>query len=47
VALSPDGAVAVRRSATGSPKDAEKLGRGLAQEMLDDGASALIEEQAS
>jgi hydroxymethylbilane synthase len=47
VALSPDGAVAVRRSATGSPTDAEKLGRGLAQEMLDDGASTLIEEQAS
>ena len=47
VALSTDGAVAVRRSATGSPTDAEKLGRGLAQEMLDDGASTLIEEQAS
>jgi len=47
VALSGDGAVAVRRSATGSPDDAEKVGRGLAEEMLDDGASALIEEQAS
>ena len=47
VALSLDGAVAVRRSATGSPADAEKLGRDLAQEMLDDGASALMQEQAS
>ncbi len=47
VALSGDGAVAVRRSATGSPGDAEKVGRGLAEEMLDDGASALIEEQTS
>ncbi len=47
VALSGDGTVAVRRSATGSPGDAEKVGRGLAEEMLDDGASALIEEQTS
>jgi hydroxymethylbilane synthase len=47
VALSADGAVAVRRSATGSPGDAEKLGRALAEEMLEDGASALIEEQTS
>ncbi len=47
VALSVDGAVAVRRSATGSPEDAEKVGRALAEEMLEDGASALIEEQAS
>ena len=47
VALSPDGAVAVRRSATGPPDDAEKVGRALAEEMLDDGASTLIEEQAS
>ena len=47
VALSLDGAVAVRRSASGSPADAEKLGRDLAQEMLDDGASALMQEQAS
>ena len=42
-----DGAVAVRRSATGSPGDAEKVGRALAEEMLDDGASTLIEEQTS
>jgi hydroxymethylbilane synthase len=47
VALSGDGAVAVRRSAVGSPDDAEKVGRGLAEEMLDDGASTLIEEQTS
>jgi hydroxymethylbilane synthase len=47
VALSLDGAVAVRRSATGTPADAEKLGGDLAQEMLDDGASALMQEQAS
>jgi hydroxymethylbilane synthase len=47
VALSGDGAVAVRRSATGSPGDAEKVGRTLAEEMLEEGASSLIEEQAS
>ena len=47
VALSTDGAVAVRRSAAGSPEQAEKVGRGLAEEMLDEGASTLIEEQAS
>jgi hydroxymethylbilane synthase len=47
VALSGDGLVAVRRSASGAPQDAEKVGRALAEEMLDDGASALIEEQAS
>jgi len=47
VALSHDGAVAVRRSATGSPGDADKIGRTLAEEMLEDGASELLEEQAS
>jgi hydroxymethylbilane synthase len=47
VALSGDGQVAVRRSATGSPGDAEKVGRSLAEEMLEDGASALVEEQAT
>jgi hydroxymethylbilane synthase len=47
VALSIDGAVAVRRSAAGSPQAAEKVGRELAAEMLDDGAATLIEEQAS
>jgi hydroxymethylbilane synthase len=47
VALSLDGAVAVRRSATGSPDAAEKVGRTLAEEMLDDGAATLLQEQAS
>ena len=47
VALSLDGAVAVRRSATGSPDAAEKVGRTLAEEMLDDGAASLVQEQAS
>ncbi len=47
VALSLDGAVAVRRSATGSPDDAEKVGRALAEEMLVDGAGDLVEEQAT
>ena len=46
VALSPDGAVAVRRSATGRPDDAEEVGRALAEEMLADGASTLVEEAA-
>jgi hydroxymethylbilane synthase len=45
VALSADGLVAVRRSATGSPDDAEKVGRSLAEEMLEDGAAALVGEQ--
>jgi hydroxymethylbilane synthase len=45
VALSHDGSVAVRRSATGRPDDAEGLGRRLAEEMLDEGASLLIEER--
>jgi hydroxymethylbilane synthase len=47
VALSQDGAAAVRRSATGLPDEAEKVGRTLAEEMLDDGASTLVEEAAS
>ena len=45
VALSHDGAVAVRRSATGSPDDAAGVGLRLAEEMLADGASMLIEER--
>lgn len=44
VALSPDGAVAVRRSASGSPDDAEKVGRALAEEMVQDGAADLMRE---
>ncbi len=47
VALSGDGAAAVRRSTSGPPHDGERLGRALAQEMLDEGAASLIEEQAS
>jgi len=47
VALSHDGALAVRRSATGRPDDAEGLGRRLAEEMLDDGARDLIQERVS
>ena len=47
VALSMDGAFAVRRSATGSPDAAENVGRTLAEEMLDDGAASLVQEQAS
>lgn len=45
VALSHDGAVAVRRSITGSPEDAAGVGHRLAEEMLADGASELIEER--
>ena len=44
VALSPDGAVSVRRSATGLPDRASEVGRALAEEMLADGASELINE---
>jgi hydroxymethylbilane synthase len=47
VALSLDGAVSIRRSASGMPEHAEKVGRALAEEMLDDGASTLIEEQTA
>ena len=47
VALSYDGVVAVRRSATGSPGDAAEVGRGLAAQMLDEGADSLISEQVS
>ena len=47
VALSPDGGLAVRRSATGTPEDAVEVGRRLAKEMLTDGAATLIEERES
>ncbi|WP_122816223.1 hydroxymethylbilane synthase [Nocardioides pantholopis] len=43
VALSPDGALSVRKSATGSPQDAAGLGTRLASEMLADGAGELDE----
>ena len=42
VAMSPDGALAVRRSATGSPDDPEAVGRALAAEMLAEGAADLV-----
>lgn len=41
VALSTDGTLAVRRSATGSPDRADAVGRELAVEMLEDGAAGL------
>jgi hydroxymethylbilane synthase len=41
VALSPDGAQAVRMSATGDPADAEGVGNGLASDMLAEGAGDL------
>jgi hydroxymethylbilane synthase len=43
VALSPDGALSVRMSASGSPADAEGVGNRLASEMLADGAARLAE----
>jgi hydroxymethylbilane synthase len=42
VALSPDGMLSVRRSATGSPDDPIGLGHVLAGEMVTDGASKLL-----
>jgi hydroxymethylbilane synthase len=47
VALSLDGGLAVRRSTTGAPRDADGIGRALAAQMLAEGAASLIEEQAS
>ncbi len=44
VALSPDGALSVRRSASGPLEDAAGVGRKLAAEMLADGATELINE---
>lgn len=46
VALSPDGALAVRRSASGPLDQPVELGRKLAAEMLADGAAELINETA-
>ncbi|GAA2148789.1 hydroxymethylbilane synthase [Nocardioides koreensis] len=43
VALSPDGALSVRMSATGAPADAAGVGSRLASEMLADGAARLAE----
>jgi hydroxymethylbilane synthase len=47
IALSYDGVVAVRRSATGTPDDAVGVGQRLAAEMLEEGADTLITEQVS
>jgi len=44
VALSPDGALDVRRSGTGRPSEAEGLGASVAKEMLDEGAASLLGE---
>ncbi|CAA9341169.1 MAG: Porphobilinogen deaminase [uncultured Nocardioidaceae bacterium] len=46
VALSPDGMLSVRRSATGSPTDPIGLGHALAGEMVADGASKLLGDPA-
>lgn len=43
VALSPDGAVSIRRSASGDPEKPEALAHALAAEMVADGASRLID----
>jgi hydroxymethylbilane synthase len=42
-ALSPDGSLAVRMSATGDPADAAGVGNRLAEQMLDEGAGQLTE----
>jgi len=47
VALSPDGVLSVRRSASGRLDDAAALGRALAAEMLRDGAASLLGEPAA
>ncbi|HEX5862322.1 MAG TPA: hydroxymethylbilane synthase [Nocardioides sp.] len=46
VALSPDGALTVRMSASGRPDDAAGVGKRLAGEMLADGATRLMEAPA-
>ncbi|HEX6328893.1 MAG TPA: hydroxymethylbilane synthase [Jiangellaceae bacterium] len=43
VVVSPDGALSIRKSATGPLDAAEQLGRDLATEMLDDGAGAIVD----
>ena len=45
VALSPDGTLEVRMSATGDPADAAGVGNRLAEQMLDEGAGQLTETQ--
>ncbi len=46
-ALSPDGTLAVRMSATGDPADAAGVGDRLGEQMLDEGAGRLTEAQAA
>ena len=46
-ALSPDGTLAVRMSATGDPADAAGVGRRLAEQMLDEGAGQLTDTPAA
>ena len=46
IALSHDGGLSVRMSASGSPTDATGVGARLAGEMLADGAADLVAEQA-
>ena len=41
IALSPDGALSVRMSASGNPREAQEVGTRLAKEMLADGAAEL------
>ncbi|WP_026874630.1 hydroxymethylbilane synthase [Jiangella gansuensis] len=43
VVASRDGAMSIRKSATGTVEGAERLGRELARELLDDGAGAVID----
>jgi hydroxymethylbilane synthase len=43
VALSPDGSLSVRMSATGTPEDAADLGARLARDMLAEGAGELTD----
>jgi hydroxymethylbilane synthase len=45
VALSPDGTLAVRMSATGAPADAAGVGSRLASDMLAEGAAQLTDDQ--
>jgi hydroxymethylbilane synthase len=47
VALSPDGTLAVRMSATGDPADAAGVGGRLASDMLDEGAAQLTDTPPS
>ncbi|AYY15724.1 hydroxymethylbilane synthase [Actinobacteria bacterium YIM 96077] len=42
VVISGDGSMSIRKSATGSVTEAERLGRELAREMLEDGAGAVV-----